>query len=57
MNLQCLGTQVIAAAPVLFVSMGAVSNAQVSATRVAAEMTYGRSNPAESKPGDTDIAE
>jgi hypothetical protein len=59
MILRCLGTQVIAA-PVLFMSLGAASNAQVlrggqanSATHVEAEMTKGKLNPAESKAGDT----
>ena len=59
MNLRCLGTQVIAA-PILCMSMGVASNAQLksgvqanSATHVEAEMTKGKLNPAESKTGDT----
>ncbi len=58
MNLPCLRTRFIAA-PALLLFAGIVLNAQVrsatqtnSATRVAAEMTKGRLNPAESKPGD-----
>jgi len=58
MNLPCFRTGFIAALAVLLFA-GLVLNAQVrsatqtnSATRVAAEMTKGRLNPAESKPGD-----
>jgi hypothetical protein len=58
MNLPFLRTRFIAA-PALLVFAGVVLNAQVrsatqtnSATRVAAEMTKGRLNPTESKPGD-----
>src|SRR5689334_9148278 len=59
MNLRSIGTQVFGAAIVL-ASSGISSNAQVagsaqsnSATHVAAEMTKGKLNPADSKPGDT----
>jgi hypothetical protein len=55
MNLRCLGTQVIAA-PVLFMSVNVQVSTHVqtnSAARVAAEMTKGKLNPAESKAGDT----
>src|SRR5262249_34785573 len=59
MNLRCLRTRLIAASALLLFAHVAL-NAQVrsvtqanSASRVAAEMTRGRLNPAESKPGDT----
>src|SRR4051812_15200097 len=58
MNLPCLRTGFITV-PAVLLFAGLVLNAQVrgatqtnSATRVAAEMTKGRLNPAESKPGD-----
>ena len=53
MNLRSLGTHVFGAA-IILASATAVSNAQSSsATHVAAEMTKGKLNPADSKPGDT----
>jgi hypothetical protein len=59
MNLRCFKTCLIAATALLLFTQAALY-AQVrsatqanSATRVAAEMTKGRLNPAESKPGDT----